>query len=239
MLGALLRRGLVAGLLAGLLAGLVALAIGKPPLDEAIALEEAAAAGAPAAEAEGLQEVTISRAVQQVGLVVGTGLVGVGVGALFAVAAAWSMGRLQGDDWQRSLKLGAVLVAAVVLLPALAYPPLPPGGGDPRTVDTRAALYLGTVVVGVLLAGAAHALAVRLARTDLTVRLRQLLVTAAVIVAAAVLLVALPAGGTADGLPAELLWTFRLSSVATQLVLWGGTAVVFGLLSSRRASAIR
>jgi len=33
--------------------------------------------------------------------------------------------------------------------------------------------------------------------------------------------------------PAGLLWSFRLSSIGTQLVLWTALAVVFGLLCER------
>lgn len=226
MLGALVRRGLLAGLLAGALAGLIGLVLGGPAVDAAVELEAAAVAG------DGGQ--TFSRAVQRFGLVLGTALAGIAVGVVFSVAAAWSVGRVDGNDWQRALKLGAALVAAVVVLPALAYPPLPPGAGDPASVSRRAALYLGTAAVGVLLVGAARGLSRVLGRTRLASPVRQVLVGLAAVAAAGALLAVLPAGDTADGLPAELLWSFRLSSITMQALLWGGTAVVFGLLSQRR-----
>lgn len=48
MIRTLLARGLLLGLLAGLVAGAFAFAMGEPRIDDAIALEEAAAAAEPA-----------------------------------------------------------------------------------------------------------------------------------------------------------------------------------------------
>ncbi len=47
------------------------------------------------------------------------------------------------------------------------------------------------------------------------------------------LFVALPATASPGDFPAGLLWTFRLSSLGTQLVLWTGLAVLFGALCER------
>ena len=54
------------------------------------------------------------------------------------------------------------------------------------------------------------------------------------VAAGVVLLAVLPdVGDGAGGLPGELVWSFRLSSLAAQVMLWGGTAVAFGLLGTR------
>ncbi|HEV2769923.1 MAG TPA: CbtA family protein, partial [Solirubrobacteraceae bacterium] len=71
---------LAAGLLAGLVAGTVAFVGAEPRLDEAIALEQAAA---PAAAAE---DPLVSRAGQRAGLVFAWALAGLAVGFLFALA---------------------------------------------------------------------------------------------------------------------------------------------------------
>ena len=48
------------------------------------------------------------------------------------------------------------------------------------------------------------------------------------------LYLAMPEFGPADGhAPAGLLWSFRLSSLGTQLVLWTGLGVLFGALCER------
>jgi hypothetical protein len=230
LIGAAVRRGLVAGVLAGLAAGLLALAIGEPPVEAAIQLEEAAAANQPPAETGPESEVV--RPAQRVGLVVGTTLVGLAVGALFGVASAWAVGRIKGGAWERSLKLGATAVGAFVLLPALKYPPNPPAVGDPATIDQRTTLYLGLALIGLLLALAAWAAARQLAASRLPAPVRQTLVGVGVVAATIILLAALPSFGGEPDVPAGLLWSFRLASIATQATLYGGTALVFGLLAA-------
>jgi hypothetical protein len=263
MLGAYLRRGLAAGLIAGVFAGLVGLLVGARAIDAAEDLAHAADHGhddeghghddGHDAEGHGHDDGghghddgghghdddahLFSRTQQKAGLVGGTGLVGLGFGLVFAVAAAWAAGRLQGDAWLRSVKLGASALGAVVLLPALAYPPMPPGAGDPDTVGTRMVLYVGTAGLGLLLAAGAYTGNRQLAQTRLQRPARQALLAAGVIAAGAAILVALPSAGTVGGaagtVSADLVWEFRVGSLATQLAFIGGLAVVFGLLSTR------
>jgi hypothetical protein len=237
VIGAYLRRGLLAGLLAGPLAGLVGLAAGEPAVDAAVRLEERAA-GAPAAAVDSPAEFT--RGQQKAGLVLGTALVGLAAGALFALAAAWAVGRVAGDAWARSLKLGAAAAAGLVLLPALKYPPNPPAVGDPATIGTRGALYVGVVLLGGLLAATAWAASRQLAATRLAPPVRALLVAAGTLALAVALLAGLPAAEPAPaGFPAELLWRFRLGSIAVQLTLVAGLAAGLGLLTERSERAGR
>jgi hypothetical protein len=224
VIGALLRRGVLAGLLAGLVAGLVALMLGEPALDAAIELE-----GAPSGEGLG-------RPVQKVGLVVGTSVVGLAVGALAGIALAWSQGRVQGDSWTRCLKLAAASALAVVVLPALRYPASPPGAGSGDDVGTRTALALGLALAGLLLAGAVWSAARSLAATGLSRPVRQVLLATGTVVLAVLVLAAVPAVEGADGLPAELVWRFRLATLATQLTLFAGVFVALGLLAVRAES---
>ncbi len=229
MLATAVRRGVAAGLLAGLLAGLVGLAIGEAPIDRAVALEEAAADGDAAAETQGL-----TRGQQRLGLVAGTVLIGLGVGAVFGVASSWATGRVAGTPWERSLKLGATALYAVVLLPALKYPATPPGAGDRAAVGVLGDLWFGLVVVGFVLAAATWAAAGLLAGTRLTPPVRQTLLGAGLLGATVLALIVLPdAGGSGTQVPAGLLWDFRLRALAVQAVLYGGTAVAFGLLAGR------
>jgi len=222
------RRGLAAGLVAGVLAGLVGLLAGEPALDRAVELESAAAGAS--AEVAGP---AVSRGGQRAGLVVGTALAGLAIGALFGVAAAWAVGRIAGGAWTRSLKLGAVLVATVVVLPAVKYPANPPGAGDPATLSARTTLYLGLVTLGLVLAATGWAVGRLPALAPLRVPVRQVLVGAGVGLVAVLVVVALPDLDAGPGVPAELLWSFRLGSLATQAVLLGGTAIGFGLLADR------
>ena len=229
MIGAYLRRGIVAGLVAGALAGMVGLLVAEPTLDEAIALEETSAPD----EAAASSAATVTRPQQKAGLVLGYILTGAAMGALFSLASTWAVGRVGGDGWQRSVKLGCVAAAALVVLPALKYPPNPPGLGDPETVGTRAVLYLALAGIGLLLAAATWAATRQFARTTWP-PLRQTLLAVGVVAAAVVILQVLPNVSSADnGFPAELLWRFRLAAVATQMALWVGTAAAFGLLTAR------
>jgi hypothetical protein len=241
VVGAYLRRGLAAGVLAGLLAGLFGLLVGERSLDAAIALEErmaAASAHEPAVPAhEADSAVTIPRPLQKAGLVGGSALVGLAVGALFGVAAAWAVGRVEGDGWIRSLKLGAAALGVFVVLPGLKYPPNPPGVGDAATIGTRSTLYLGLILVGILLLGSAWSLARQLPATGLERPARTLAVGGLLGVTGAAVLALLPAADATAGLPGDLLWSFRLSALGAQGILCGGTAVTFGLLSARAERA--
>jgi len=234
VIAAFIKRGIVAGLLAGLLAGLAGLLVGEPSVDAAIQIEEAQAAQEQAqAPANAPVEPEVTRPVQRIGLVAGTALIGVAVGAVFGVLMAWSVGRLQGDAWVRSLKATAVLLAAVVAFPTLKYPANPPTVGDPATIGTRTTLYLGLGVVGLLLAAASYSAALTLRKTRLSVPLRQVLLGAGTLAAGAVVLAVMPSLSDEVAVPATLLWSFRIGSIAIQVVLWGGTGVLFGLLAAR------
>jgi len=225
-----IARGLAAGLVAGLLAGLIALAFAEPSVEAAVALEEASGADdAHHAHADG----GLSRRTQKLGLVTGTALYGLGLGAVFGVAAWWAAGRLHGDAWTRACKLGAVAVAAFVVLPALKYPPNPPAVGAPATVGGRTGLFMVLWISGLALAIAAWASARTLSQRSWSRSAIHATVGAAALVAAAVLLAVLPGAPGAGEFPADLLWSFRLWSVATQMLVFGGTAVCFGLLSAR------
>jgi predicted cobalt transporter CbtA len=54
-----------------------------------------------------------------------------------------------------------------------------------------------------------------------------------VLVAWALLATLLPGADTPGDAPAELVWSFRLSSLGTQAVLWAGIGCVFGVLGER------
>jgi hypothetical protein len=247
LIGAYLRRGVVVGLLAGVLAGLVAQLAGEPSIDAAVAIEDArgqaaghatagtAGAGSGSPGAAPATDPVITRGTQKVGLMVGLALVGAAAGLTFGLVSAWAVGRVRGDGWARSLKLGAALAGSLILLPAVKYPPNPPAVGDPATVADRTTMYLGMALIGVLLAAIGWAAAQRLATSwRVAPPVRQAAVGAGLIVAAALLAYWMP---TIDAppapVPAELLWRFRLGSLATQLTLLTAVAVGFGLATAR------
>jgi predicted cobalt transporter CbtA len=238
MIAPYLRRGLAAGLLAGLLAGVFAFFVGEPLLDRAIALEEQPAAhGHGAGEAEhshGGGEEVFGRATQKVGLFFATGLSGTFLGGLFGMVFAFFRGRMEaGSDWGRSLSLAAAIFAGFALIPFLKYPANPPTVGDPETIGARTAAYFTLVAVsllGVLISWyAARALRER----GVGRPARQISVGIGLAAFVVLLLLVFPATSGPGDFPAGLLWSFRLSSIGTQLVLWTGLGAVFGLLCER------
>jgi predicted cobalt transporter CbtA len=138
---------------------------------------------------------------------------------------------------------------AVYLVPFLKYPPNPPSIGDPDTIQYRTATYVAFVIVSL----AATILCVMLQR-----RLRDRLGgwNATLIAGGAFCVVmgicyavfpsinevpqqALPnvidAVTDADvTFPAAVLWSFRLSSLGLQVVMWTTISLVFGFLAERQ-----
>jgi hypothetical protein len=226
MIASYLRRGLAAGLLAGLMAGLFAFFFGEPSLERAIQLEEAAGG-------QGGEEL-FSRSTQEVGLFFATGLFGVTAGGIFGLIYAFFRGRLASkSEWNRSLSLAGAIFAGAFLIPYLKYPANPPTVGDPETIGARTAAYLAMVALSLLVVLAAWYVAKVLREQGTGAPARQLAVGLGVVVAVGALFLVLPAAPDPGDFPSGLLWSFRLSSLGTQLVFWAGLAVVFGLLCER------
>lgn len=234
----LLVRGLAAGAVAGVAAALVGLLVVAAPIRSALAVE----AARPAEDAGGHEEM-FSRGVQVVGGAAAAVVVGVALGALFATAFAAAYGRLPGaTDFGRSVALAAVCLAAAGVLPAVKYPANPPGIGDPDTVSRRTILYLTLIVSGFLIAyGALWLHRFLAARTAWSASVRSTVTAAATAAAVVVILVAwpsVPVAVSAD-VPAQLLWNFRLASLAELLTMWAVLGFAFGLTVERAADRAR
>ncbi|MDT9687410.1 CbtA family protein [Streptomyces sp. P9(2023)] len=239
----LLVRGMIAGLIAGLFAFAVAYAIGEPPVNGSIAVEEAQAAqeahaghGAAAGEAAEEEEEAVSRSMQSTaGLATGVLVYGVALGGIAALAFSFALGRVG----RFSPRATAALTAAgaftlVYLVPFLKYPATPPAVGNPDTIGKRTTLFflmiLLSVLVGIAAIIAGRRMAPRLGNWNAS-----LAAGAGFIAAMALAFVFLPANDDAikAGFPAALLWEFRVASLAIQAVLWSAFGVVFGVLAQR------
>ncbi|WP_229054480.1 CbtA family protein [Aeromicrobium sp. Leaf350] len=231
-----LINGLIAGLLGGLIAFVVAIGVGEPAIDDAIALEESAAAPAETeahSHAEGEEEGHthshgdeeeggITRGQQAgPGLATATGLIGVILGGLVGIAAAFAAGRFGrlSPVATTALVAGAGFVA-VVLVPWLKYPPNPPAVGSGDTIGERTALYFGFLAISVL----AVLAAVIIARQVLASRSAWTATAVAGAVYLAVVgiatLVMAPIDEVPDSFPANTLFEFRVGSLLTQASLW-------------------
>lgn len=225
----LLGRGAVAGAIAGLLSAVVSLLLGEPSVRRAVELEEAAAHAAGQAE----HAEVFSRTTQQGALFLVSMLTGLALGILFAlVYALWQQRDPDADSWRRAILLSVAGLVAIALIPFLRYPANPPAVGDPATVDARTTAYLASILIGVVAVTAAVQLHRQLADRGVRPPLRQLAALGVVLVGLAATWL-LPGSTDVSEAPADLIWNFRLASIAALIVLWLGLGAVFGLLGER------
>ena len=237
-LGYLLRRGLVAGAAAGVVAAGVIWLVVEPVLRRALALESSEMAHAGHHE-----EPLLSRGTQLVGGVVTTAAVGVLFGIVFAVVFARLRHRLPArTDLGRAVLLAAMGFGVFALLPAVKYPANPPGVGNPATVTERTLLYVLSILMGLLVVTVVsmvhRALSGRRLRPAQAVGV-DVLVAVVGLVAVLVLLPPSP-DPVPNDVPADLLWDFRLASLAQLASMWATLGLALGLLlEAHGAKAVR
>jgi predicted cobalt transporter CbtA len=239
--GAILLRGLLAGLIAGLLAGVFAYATGESRIDAAIAIEEAAAATAPAHADDGHHdEELVSRAGQKGGLFLATALYGVAMGGLLATAYTVLRRRLRTpSDTRAAFGLAGAALVGVVLVPFGKYPANPPAVGDPATINQRTISWLAIVVIGLVAVWAA-VVAFRALRAAAPEWQRATAGLLGFLLVAAIGYLLLPSiDEVPETFPPSLLWTFRLASLGTQVTLWTALGLAFAALLPRLRPAAR
>jgi hypothetical protein len=226
---------LIAGMLVGIFAGLLAFGFakifGEPQVDRAIAFEDQMSE----ARGETPGPELVSRTVQSgVGLLTGVVVYGTALGGLFALAFAFAyqrVGRFSARG-TAALLAGAGFVA-LVLVPALKYPPNPPAVGEPGTIGYRSELFFSMMLISIAALGITIAIAPRLAARYGSWN-SALLVAAnfiAIIVAAQFILPDI--NEVPDQFPAVVLWRFRIVSLGIQLILWATYGLLFGILAER------
>lgn len=202
-----------------------------------------------------------SRTIQaNIGIGTGTIAFGAAMGALFAVAYALCLGRV-GNVRPRTLALllaGAGFLG-IYLVPFIKYPANPPSIGHPETIRQRGGYYLLMVLASVVLLLAAAWLGQRM-KARFGAWNAALLAGAAFVVAIGVVMALLPQLGhlafneqtygnhatetplpltsaqgriVYPGFPADVLFNFRLYSVAAQLVLWSAIGLIFAPMAGR------
>ena len=229
MLRALLVCGLVAGACGGLLATGFAELVAEPPVEEAIAFEEAQRADTPA------EPEPVARGLRRsVGLLTTASVYGLALGGLFSLAFAAVYGRVgRASPARTALWLAVTAFVVVFLVPFVKYPANPPAVGEADTITARTELYFAMMAISLLAAVAAARVHAVLAkrRTSSSATGLALVSYVAVVVAAGL---ALPgADGLPAGFPAATLWEFREASVGTQLVLWTALGLVFAATAPR------
>jgi predicted cobalt transporter CbtA len=259
MVGNILLRGMLVGLMAGVIAFGFARVFGEPQVDAAIAFEEAQShaksVAAPAGESkadasqaaslthahdaaasEAAEPELVSRETQAgFGLLTGLLVYSAAVGGLFSLVFAFVYGRFGSIDARATAGLlAAAGFVALVLVPALKFPPNPPAVGDAETIAIRTELYF------VMLASSVSSLVLAFSLTRI-LQARFGLFNA-LIAGGAVYLVlmalvgyALPAiNEVPENFSASVLWNFRVSSLGIQLILWTVLGLVFGMTVEQR-----
>ncbi|HET6502437.1 MAG TPA: CbtA family protein [Amycolatopsis sp.] len=225
MLRTLLIRGMLAGLAAGVVASVFAYLFGEGPVDDAIGFE--------AAMSHHDEPELVSRGVQSTaGLLVAVSAYAIAIGGLFALVFALSLGRIGTLSARgRAAAVAALGFVVVVLVPFLKYPANPPAVGVGGTIGERTELYFGFLAIS-LLAAAVAVFAWTKLRTSLDSFAAATISGGGYLVLVAVAAWLMPAiDEVPDGFSASLLWTFRLSSLGTQAVLWTCLGLVFGVLA--------
>ncbi|HZQ30762.1 MAG TPA: CbtA family protein [Mycobacterium sp.] len=225
----IIARGLLAGAIAGVVAYLFARTFVEPTIGRAVGFEESHIA----AHDHGAELFT--RSVQaNIGMGFGVVAFAVAMGAMFAVTFVVAYGRV-GNIRPRALSilLGSGAFGAMILVPALKYPPNPPSIGHADTIRERTGLYLLMVLVSVALAFGGLWLGRKLV-SRLGVWSASLAGIGAYVLAVAVVMSVLPGvAETPAGFPADTLYDFRVYSLATQLVMWATISVVFASSAAR------
>ncbi|GAA3830213.1 CbtA family protein [Streptomyces chiangmaiensis] len=220
-------RGMLAGLAAGVLALVVAYFLGEPNVDSAIGFEDA--------HSHEHETEVVSRSLQSTaGLATGVLLYGVAFGGIAALAFCFALGRVgRISPRATALLLSGCALLAVYVVPFLKYPANPPSVGDPDTIGKRTTLYFLMMALSVLLAIAATILGKRLA-PSLGTWYATVVAVAVFVVVTGLAYAFLPVvNEVPKDFPATLLWRFRLSALAMQVVLWGGFGLAFGELAER------
>lgn len=226
-----LRIAVLAGLAGALAAAAWNGLLGEPVLGQAIKLEDAATAHV---HAVAVTE-PFTRREQQGGMVLAELLLGCGLGLLIAGAALLAGPRFLGPVRRGWLALVGVGAWSFLVLPAIAYPAVPPGVASSLSIDTRQLSYVTLVCSGVLGAVLARVTWLRLAGGMRAVA------GAAAFLGPAVLAVALlPHEHVATPIDHGLLTRFRLVAVGSQAVFWGLTGIAgLWLIDHQVGAAVR
>ncbi|MEM3087486.1 MAG: CbtA family protein [Halobacteria archaeon] len=223
------KTALAAGVLAGLVTASFHFAVTERAIDQAIAIEEAAAAAA----GEAGEPLPYTRDQQKAGLFPAAVMLGISYSMVFGLVC--SLFRERFARWgavSSSLLLSSLVLGVAFLLPFAKYPGNPPAVGNPETIHFRTAIFIAFQLTAILAAALAFFLWARF-RTRLGMRRSTLLgaLTFAAVAGAGFILI--PPNPDPVTAPPDLIASFRAFSVLGLAVLWLSIGLFFGLFWKR------
>ena len=226
-------RGAASGFLAALVAACYGLVFVEPSIELAVGLE----AARKAALGETVDEL-LTRAQQRVGLVVALLVVGATLGLLYGVVMSLVHRRSFSEwappvVWRESARLAVVGWAAMFLLPQLRYPANPPGVGGADTIGLRTNGALLALAAGLFAVALSWRIGALLVERSIPQPWPAVAVAATVSAGLALTFLLLPDLSDPVDIPAALLWRFRITSFGSHLLLFGGMATFFTVLTNR------
>lgn len=244
------RKFIALGVTSGVAAGIAAFVYARtqisPLIAKAIDYEEARShAEAMLTGEHGHSHEVFSRSVQEnFGAAVGTVVFGMVIGALFAVVftvlvTVSHRRRMRLDARGMAALLAVAAFVSTSVVPALVYPPNPPGVGLEDTIGDRTSSYLVVVVASVVLATTAVAIGLRLTPRlggwrSATIAAVGYLALMAIMTAMMPSFQEVPGPLIAQdgeiefpGFPAEVLSDFRIDSLLCQAISWAVIGTVF------------
>jgi tetrahydromethanopterin S-methyltransferase F subunit len=231
-----IRPFLLAGALGGVCGGVVAATfqwlVTEVQIRAALELEHASAI-------EDHEEL-FGRTTQVAGGMLATTIYGIVIGVVFGVVLArvWHLLGAR-STMARVASVAGCGYLAWSLVPLLKYPPNPPGVGDPDTVGARTIDYLTFLGASIVLVVLAAMLWRWTGGRRLDAPSRVAITIGGYGLLLAVCVVVWPSGASADGLPADLVWRFRVDSLVQTTLLWIVVALVVASVLERAGRATR
>jgi hypothetical protein len=143
-------RGLAAGAAGGIAAALFLRFVTETQITAALRFEDATGVGLPPGD-----PARFSRGTQHWGGMAATVIYGSLLGIVLGVVVAALHHRLRGrNEFERGAKVAASAFVALVLIPALKYPPNPPTVGEPDTIGQRSTQFLLLMAASVVVVAA-------------------------------------------------------------------------------------
>ncbi len=219
---------LISGFSAGIIQGVVNLVVTEPYMDKAINIENQKlfASGQAQDTPQFWEEFKTYRMWQKEGGVVTSGILGLGLGALFGLLFAYSRHLLPGQNHvKKSLVLGGIMWFTIFFVPFLKYPANPPSVGEPETILSRTLMY----VVFVALSGLG-ALAFSWIYKKLQKDKRRFAIPVVYAIYITIAFILMPSNPDTITAPANLLNGFRTASASTVTLFWLMDAIILGFL---------